>query len=59
MTRVSKLLPKEDTFPGARGKPEFMGGAAASSSKSSMYKQGKGTTFCWRMCNAYAKCTTQ
>ena len=29
------------------------------SSKSSMYKQGKGTKFCWRMCNAYAKRMTQ
>jgi len=29
------------------------------SSKSSMYKQGKRTRFCWRMCNAYAKRITQ
>jgi len=27
--------------------------------KSSMFKQGKGTRFCWRMCNAYAKRMTQ
>ena len=27
--------------------------------KKSMYKQGKGTKFCWRMCNAYAKRMTQ
>ena len=29
------------------------------SSKNSMYKQGKGTKFCWRMSNAYAKRMTQ
>ena len=28
-------------------------------SKNSMYKQGKGTKFCWRMCNAYEKRMTQ
>jgi len=29
------------------------------SSKNSMYTQGKGTRFCWRMCNAYVKGMTQ
>jgi len=29
------------------------------SSKNSMYKQGKSTRFCWRMCNTYAKRMTQ
>ena len=29
------------------------------SSKNSMYKQGKETIFCWHMCNTYAKSMTQ
>ena len=27
--------------------------------ENAMYKQGKGTKFCWHMCNAYAKRMTQ
>jgi len=34
MTRVSMLLFKEDTFPGARGKSKLMGGAASCHSQS-------------------------